>query len=176
MQQLLLFLHKSERTIRREVKRGITTNLTTNYEEIEVYSADIAQQKYYYNKTDKGPLLKLDVNIKLVERIEEEILINKKSPEVISFEMESYGFNVKVSGRTIRNTIKLGTVFSKIDPKKIIYKKKYNNKNKEKRVSKKIPAEKSIEHRPQEANNRSVYGHWEGDLVKIGRASCRERV
>ena len=48
---------------------------------------------------------------------------------------------------------------------KIIYKKEYKNKNKEKRVSKLIPAEKSIEYRPKEANMRSFHEHWEGDLV-----------
>ena len=31
-----------------------------------------------------------------------------------------------------------------------------------------IPAEKSIENRPEAANKRSEYGHWEGDLV-IGK-------
>ena len=30
-----------------------------------------------------------------------------------------------------------------------------------------IPAEKSIEHRPKEANTRKEYGHWEGDLVVV---------
>ena len=39
---------------------------------------------------------------------------------------------------------------------------------KEKRVSKMIPAEKSIEYRSEKANDRSEYGHWEGDLV-IGK-------
>ena len=29
----------------------------------------------------------------------------------------------------------------------------------------KVPPEKSIDYRPEEANIREVYGHWEGDLV-----------
>ena len=43
--------------------------------------------------------------------------------------------------------------------------KKYKDKNKEKTIWDKVPAEKSIDYRPEEANNREVYGHWEGDLV-----------
>lgn len=43
-------LDKSERTIRREIKRGLTTNLNTYLEEIEVYSADIAQKVYELTK------------------------------------------------------------------------------------------------------------------------------
>jgi len=62
--------------------------------------------------------------------------------------------------------------FDKLKKGKIIYKKEYKNKNKEKRVSKLIPAEKSIEYRPKEANIRSVYGHWEGDLV-VGKQGTK---
>lgn len=47
----------------------------------------------------------------------------------------------------------------------MIYKKEYKNKNKEKYHCEKVPAEKSIDFRPEEANKRSEYGHWEGDLV-----------
>ena len=47
----------------------------------------------------------------------------------------------------------------------MIYKKEYKEKNKEKTHCSKVPAEKSIDFRPQEANDRSEYGHWEGDLV-----------
>ena len=35
-----------------------------------------------------------------------------------------------------------------------------------------IPAEKSIEHRPKEANERSEYGHWEGDLI-VGKQGTK---
>ena len=42
---------------------------------------------------------------------------------------------------------------------------KYKNKNKEKYISERTLVEKSIENRPKEANDRSEYGHWEGDLV-----------
>ena len=58
-------LNKSERTIRREIKRGLTENLTYEWETVYVYSADIAQNKYEYNKTGKGPQLKLENDYEL---------------------------------------------------------------------------------------------------------------
>lgn len=161
-------LGKSERTIRREINRGKTIKKDYMWRDIEIYSAEIAQEKYEYNKTGKGPELKLDQDIKLVKHIEKEIRENKKSPEVIAVELKEKGFEIEISGRTIRNSIKKGNVFEKIKPGKIIYKKEYKEKNKEKRLANHTPPEKSIENRPKEANNRSEYGHWEGDLV-IGK-------
>lgn len=163
-------LHKSERTIRREINRGLVMIRGYQWEEKTEYSAMVAQEKYEYQMTSKGPELKLDSDIKLVEHIEKEIRENHKSPEVVSKQLKEYGFEIEISGRTIRNAIKNGLVFNKIKQGKIIYKKEYDNKNKDKRVSKMIPAEKSIEYRPKEALLRNVYGYWEGDLVvgKLG--------
>ena len=165
-------LHKSERTIRREINRGLITIRNYDWTEGIEYSARVAQDKYEYGMTSKGPALKLDQDIKLVEHIENEILCNKKSPEVVAIQLKDNGFDIKISGKTIRNAIKGGLIFEKIQNGKIIYKKEYNNKNKEKRVSKMIPAEKSIEHRPKEANTRKEYGHWEGDLV-VGKQGTK---
>lgn len=165
-------LHKTERTIRREINRGKVIIRGYEWEDKEEYSARIAQDKYEYGMTSKGPELKLDQDMKLVKHIEEQIIKEKKSPEVISKQLNEYGFEIDISGRTIRNAIKNGIVFEKINHGKIIYKKEYNNKNKEKRVSKQIPAEKSIEYRPKEANIRTEYGHWEGDLV-IGKQGTK---
>ena len=168
--EIAKLLHKSERTIRREINRGKVIIRGYEWEDTTEYSARIAQDKYDYGMTGKGPELKLDQDIKLVEHIEEQIIKEKKSPEVISRQLNDYGFVIEISGKTIRNAIKSGMIFEKIKHGKIIYKKQYNNKNKEKRVSKQIPAEKSIEYRPKEANKRTEYGHWEGDLVvgKLG--------
>ena len=116
-------LHKSERTIRREIKRGIITIRGYEWEEKEEYSARIAQDKYEYEMTGKGPALKLDQDINLVKHIEKEIVDNKKSPEVVAIQLKDYGFDVDITGRTIRNAIKKGNVFENIDSKKIIYKK-----------------------------------------------------
>lgn len=165
-------IHKSERTIRREINRRLITIRNYDWTEGKEYSARVAQDKYEYGMTSKGPALKLDQDIKLVEHIEKEIICNKKSPEVVAVQLKDNGFDIEISGKTIRNAIKSGMIFDKVKDGKIIYKKEYNNKNKEKRVSKLIPAEKSIEHRPKEANTREIYGHWEGDLV-VGKQGTK---
>lgn len=168
-------LRKSERTIRREIKRGIVTNLTHDWQEIYVYSADVAQEKYEYHKTGKGPSDKIGKDFEFVEYIETGIKKDKKSPEILIAEIKKEGktFKAKVCAKTIRNRIKKGDTFN-IKAKDMIYKKVYKEKNKAKAVCSKVPAEKSIEYRPKGANLRSEYGHWEGDLV-IGtkeRSAC----
>ena len=167
-------LNKSERTIRREIKRGIIDNLTADWEIIYVYSAEIAQNKYEYNKTGKGPQLKLGNDYKLKEYIEKGIREEKKSPEILLTQIKEYGlkFKTRICAKTIRNCIHKGGIFE-ITEKDMIYSKEYREKNKEKIHCNKVPAEKSIDFRPQEANERSEYGHWEGDLVigEKGRGS-----
>lgn len=71
--EISMLLHKSERTIRREINRGLVVIRNYNWTNKKEYSARIAQEKYEYNKTGKGPELKLGKNINLVINIEKEI-------------------------------------------------------------------------------------------------------
>lgn len=163
--EIAKLLNKSVRTIQREIKRGLVENLTSELIEIWVYSADVSEQKYRYNMTAKGPNIKLDANYKLVEYIENGIKKERKSPEILVEEIkrkkEEFG-NI-VCAKTIRNCIHKRIL--NLTEKDMIYKKEYKEKNKEKTHCVKVPAEKSIDFRPKEANDRSEYGHWEGDLV-----------
>lgn len=166
IKEISFLINKSERTIRREIKRGLVKVLNTHLIERYEYSADKAQETYNYNIKAKGPELKIFNDYELVKYIENEINENNKSPEAIVEEIKTKGlvFKTVITARTIRNNIKLKLVFN-LKKDGYIYKIKEQGKRKSKRISNKIPAEKSIEHRPIEANNRSEYGHWEGDCV-----------
>lgn len=162
--EIAKLLDRSEKTIRNEIKRGLVKNLTTELIEIWVYSADVAQQKYEYYLKAKGPKLKIDNDYELKEYIEKSIKEDKKSPEVIAKDIKKMNFKTIICARTIRNNIYAGDIYD-IKPTDMIYKKEYKEKNKDKIVCEKVPPEKSIDYRPEEANTREVYGHWEGDLV-----------
>ena len=73
-------------------------------------------------------------------------------------------FKTKMCARTIRNNIYAGDIYD-IKSSDMIYNKEYKEKNKDKTICEKVPSEKSIDYRPEEANSREIYGHWEGDLV-----------
>lgn len=165
--EIAMLLDRTEKTIRNEIKRGLVKNLTTMLEEIWVYSADVAQQRYEYYLKAKGPKLKIDNDYELKEYVEKSIKKDKKSPEVIAEEIKEMNFKTKMCARTIRNNIASGDIYE-IQPKDMIYNKKHKDRNKEKKISERIPPEKSIDYRPEEANTREEYGHWEGDLV-IGK-------
>lgn len=162
--EIAKLLDRTEKTIRNEIKRGLVKNLTTELIEIWVYSADVAQQKYEYYLRAKGPKLKIDNDYELKEYIEKSIKEDKKSPEVIAREIEKKNLKTKMCARTIRNNIYAGDIYD-IKPTDMIYNKKYKDKNKDKTICEKVPPEKSIDYRPEEANTREEYGHWEGDLV-----------
>lgn len=162
--EIAKLLDRTEKTIRNEIKRGLVKNLTTLLEEIWVYSADVAQQRYEYYLRAKGPKLKIDNDYELKEYVEKSIKEEKKSPEVIAKEIEEMPFKTKMCARTIRNNIYAGDIYD-IKSSDMIYKKEYKEKNKEKTICEKVPAEKSIDYRPEGANTREEYGHWEGDLV-----------
>lgn len=160
-------LERTEKTIRNEIKKGMVKNLTTELKEIWVYSADVAQQKYDYYLKAKGPKLKISNDYELKEYIEKSIKKDRKSPEVIAEEIKVKDFKTKICARTIRNNIYSGDIYE-IKAKDMIYKKKYKKQKEHKKICEKIPPEKSIEYRPQKADTREEYGHWEGDLV-IGK-------
>ena len=160
-------LERTEKTIRNEIKRGLVKNLTTELIEIWVYSADVAQQRYEYYLKAKGPKLKIDNDYELKEYVEKSIKKDKKSPEVIAEEIKEMHFKTKMCARTIRNNIASGEIYD-IKPKDMIYNKVHKERNKDKKIYEKVPPEKSIDYRPEKANTREEYGHWEGDLV-IGK-------
>ncbi len=89
--EIAQLLHKSERTIRREINRGKVIVRDYDFTEKEEYSARVAQEKYDYGMTGKGPKLKLDQDIELVRHIEKEIKENKKSPEVVVIQLKEKG-------------------------------------------------------------------------------------
>ena len=165
--EIARLLDRYERTIRNEIKRGLVKNLTSEWEEIWLYSADVSQQRYDYYLKSKGPKLKIDNDYDLKEYVEKSIKEDRKSPEVIAKEIKEMTFKTQMCARTIRNNIASGDIYD-IKPEDMIYNKIHKDKNKDKTICDKVPPEKSIDFRPKEANTREEYGHWEGDLV-IGK-------
>jgi|GEM_PF-1323671 hypothetical protein len=121
--EIAKLLNKSVRTIQREIKRGLTENLTTLLEIKYVYSATVSEQKYRYNMTAKGPNIKLDANYRLVEYIENGI---KKESSLFLNGQEYLQQTTFLNGKTklIENEITKSNLRVYFENKEFIYIKK----------------------------------------------------
>ncbi len=169
-------LNKAVRTIQRELKRGFYLAINAMSQDVELYSADVAHNKYENNLSNKGPEIKLGNDYELANYIEHSILKERMSPEAAIANISNYGlaFKVSICARTIRNYIKSG-IFLEVDQGHSIYNKKSPKKPRKKAFGKKVPKELNIINRPEEADDRLIYGHWEGDCV-VGKREGKNAV
>ena len=97
------------RTVRRELAKGRTELLNSDYTTRIEYSADIGQQKHDYAATAKGPMLKIGNDYELVKYIENLIINEKMSPYAVAEKIKQSGkFKTTISYKTIYNYIDNG--------------------------------------------------------------------
>lgn len=165
---------KSERTIRREIKRGTVKLLNSDLTERYEYCADVAHRKYLQNASNKGPSLKIGHDHKLADYIENKIIEEKYSPDVVigRIKENKLKFDTTICTKTLYNYIDKG-IFLNLSNKHLLVKRK-----KQKRMYKKVSkvslnntVSRRIDERPLEINNREEVGHWEMDCVVSGRGS-----
>lgn len=164
---------RSERTIYREIKRGMVELLNSDLTIRKEYSADVAQQKHDYNGTAKGPGLKIANDYELVDFIEKEIREKKKLPYAVAEEIKRASkFKTKLCFKTIYNYIDQ-ELFPTLTNKDLPVKKDGKKRNYH-HIRTAITNVKgtSISDRPEDIDKREEYGHWEMDTV-VGKQGTK---
>ena len=164
-------------TVWREIKRGQYERLDgATWEMKRAYSPDIANGKYRANMAMKGPQLKIGGDFEYACWIERTIMERNCSPGALA------GY-ARQEGRTFPNRVSANTVYSYIRkgvflhlrmedlPRRGKRKVRYQRLHKDK--ASRAPAGTSIEKRPEEAKDRDVFGHWEGDTVYSAKNTSR---
>ena len=150
---------------RKQYKMYIRTGKTIE----KPYNASYAQNDYNFKRGLSKGEYKLRKNKEMAKFIEEKIKKDKWSPDVIIGYMKRHNYFKRngfesITVPTIYNAIRYGIINVKIDDtrrmKEIV---KYKHHEKSTLPASKIPY--SIESRPEEINNRSIFGHFEIDTV-----------
>ena len=94
-------------TVYRELKRGNYKRLTSEWETVSAYSADIAQRDYDYKATAKGAQLKIGDDHVFAAYIEGKIISERYSPAAVLGEIRARGlaFQTTVCVKTLYNYI-----------------------------------------------------------------------
>jgi IS30 family transposase len=158
----------TERTLKREIERGTWLRRDgKTWEDIATYSYDVAERRSRESAKNKGRYPKLNDCSELRAFLEEKIRGEKYSPAAALKAAEEAGHEVPICVKTLYNAIDAGELgISRADlprgraPKR--------GKQKPKQARKCLDCAR-IDSRPQEANERSTFGHWEMDLI----VSCR---
>ena len=158
-----------ERSLYYELERGKCEQMTTDLEIVVRYCADVAERKYQENLRAKGPDLKLGNDHKFARRVEELIVDNGFSPGAAlkAMEADEEEYATKICESTLYNYIYRRDVFMVLSPEHLREKgKRHEEKHKGGgKQAAKPPRGETIEHRPEEINDREEFGHWEMDCV-----------
>lgn len=175
----VLGVHKS--TISRELRNRIKSKLIirSGKRKNKPYNACDAQNDYVFKRALSKSNYKLESYPKMKKYIEEKILIEGWSPDVIIGYMDSHhifereGF-CRITMQTIYNAIRYGIINVRIeDTRRMKDSPKYEYK--EKNALPENKQEYSIDKRPEEINKRLTFGHFELDTVlstKTGSHEC----
>ena len=165
---------RSERTIRREVAKGIVellnSDLTTRLE----YSAEVGQLEHDKQSTAKGPALKIGKDHKLVKYLETAIGKNGESPYAAIQNITNKGLKFKTSicYKTVYNYLD-NNLFLNISNKDLPVKKNGKKRNYKKiRQAYNNTKGTSISERPEAVASREEIGHWEMDTV-VGKRGTK---
>lgn len=165
-------LGKSERTIRREVKRGMVLH-TLGAEPFErwEYNAEYAHNDAVGKSGGKGPDLKLGTDWALVNEISRLVREEHYSPYAIIQRFESQGWPsaTRICEKTIYSYIAAGDITGISEKDLLLGGRRRKRREKPARHSRAANAARSIDKRPQQVNDRSEVGHWEMDTVYSGK-------
>ena len=167
--EIALTLKRSRSTIYSEIQRGTRIRMGYELKEVKQYRADIAQKDYLKKSKNKERGLKIGNDSRLEAYIRKMILEEQRSPDAIIGDIKIKGlkFEGMICTKTLYNYIDAG-IFNGISNENLWEKRKRKKCNYKtlRRASLNNRTGLSIEQRPVKANNRSEYGHWEGDCVK----------
>lgn len=149
-------------SIYKEISKGMCEQMNSDLTKRLVYLSDYAQRKHEENVSRRGRKRKLEKDDEYLKQIGDKIANEKYSPEAAVYAVAGR----KVCAKTIYNYIH-ADYLDGVGINQLPYAKK--KKKKVTRVGKRVNRGKSIEERPQEANERKVYGHWEMDTVYSSR-------
>ena len=169
---------KSERTIRRELKRGMVVHELSEipFERWE-YNAEYAQNDASRKSEGKGPKIKLGRDWNLVRRVCELVHDHHYSPYAIIQHFEATGWpsTTRICEKTLYSYIGAGDI-SGISEKDLLLKgTRRKPRERPARHARAANAARSIDTRPTHINDRSQIGHWEMDTVysgKKGSSAC----
>lgn len=180
--QIARLLGRNISTIRREIKRGSVIQRKKKayisrrpddlgYTESKCYFSDVGQRRYEQNRLHCGRKCKLTECREFVRYVENQILVEKWSPDGATAEAKRKGL--------FQNTVSTVTLYKWIENKLLKVKnidllQKCHRKARQNHTREnKVKLGTSIDQRPEIINSRSVFGHWEGDSVvgKDGRSS-----
>lgn len=157
-------------TIYNEIRTGTYLH-TYDYYDKERYSAEKAQQIHNHAQSGKGGSLKIGHDRDYAEFLEAKIVDDRMSPAAALAEARKAGFTTSICTTTLYSYIDKG-IFLRVTNANLWEKSKKRGKKKNKIVRIAHPTLPSITERPEAAEERSEYGHWEMDLI-IGKKGTK---